>query len=122
MDDGCPDEDNDGISDSEDLCYNPGCITVDSQGCPQDTDSDGVPDCEDNCLHEAGPQKNNGCPSALTNEVLVLITLTVISVPVTIFLFIRRKKQKLKTKSIYGDDTIMYDDETATYDDHTRIY
>lgn len=119
-DNGCPDKDNDGVPDNEDMCDNPGCTQVDLQGCPLDTDSDGVTDCDDNCLYEAGPQKNNGCPSTLSSTVLVVITLTVISVPAAVFLFMHTKRQK--TKPMRGDDTIMYDDDTTVYDDHTRIY
>ena len=64
---GCPaqeeiDTDGDGVPDDRDVCDNPGCSTVDMNGCPIDSDSDGLADCEDNCPNQSGPQDNNGCP------------------------------------------------------------
>jgi hypothetical protein len=56
------DRDSDGVPDASDGCYNPGCSTVDSQGCPKDTDGDGTDDCSDRCVREPGPSTNNGCP------------------------------------------------------------
>lgn len=56
------DRDSDGVPDASDGCYNPGCSTVDSQGCPKDTDGDGTNDCSDRCVREPGPSTNNGCP------------------------------------------------------------
>ncbi|MBU6996622.1 MAG: thrombospondin type 3 repeat-containing protein [Theionarchaea archaeon] len=58
------DRDSDGVPDTSDGCYNPGCSVVDSQGCPKDTDGDGVDDCDDRCLREAGPSTNYGCPES----------------------------------------------------------
>ena len=56
------DRDGDGVSNSSDQCYNPGCTLVDSQGCPKDSDGDGVRDCDDDCPSEYGTA-DNGCPS-----------------------------------------------------------
>ena len=56
------DRDGDGVSNSSDQCYNPGCTLVDSQGCPKDSDGDGVRDCDDDCPSEYGTT-DNGCPS-----------------------------------------------------------
>lgn len=56
------DDDNDGIPNSKDSCYNPGCTVVDSKGCPRDTDGDGTSDCEDSCPTERGDAANKGCP------------------------------------------------------------
>jgi hypothetical protein len=69
--DGCPelpiyipyDEDNDGVTDEEDECENPGCDIVDEKGCPKDTDGDGLDDCVDDCRYQKGPASNDGCPS-----------------------------------------------------------
>jgi hypothetical protein len=57
------DSDNDGVPDSADVCDNPGCTIVDSQGCPRDSDNDGVPDCYDDCPHKKGEKTNKGCPA-----------------------------------------------------------
>lgn len=61
---GCPavDQDNDGVIDNQDGCYNPDCHIVDSRGCPRDSDSDGQNDCEDDCPSEYGDRLHNGCP------------------------------------------------------------
>jgi len=55
------DRDSDGVLNSSDQCYNPGCTIVDSQGCPKDSDGDGVRDCDDDCPSEYGTA-DNGCP------------------------------------------------------------
>jgi hypothetical protein len=57
-----PDADADGVPDSQDNCYNPGCSIVDSRGCPEDSDGDGINDCEDDCPYEEGVSSNDGCP------------------------------------------------------------
>lgn len=57
---GCPDSDDDGIADKEDVCPNiPGLVEF--EGCP-DTDGDGVQDSEDECPEIVGLIDNEGCP------------------------------------------------------------
>lgn len=56
------DSDNDGIIDSLDGCYSPGCQIVDSKGCPEDSDEDGANDCDDECPQLRGTSDNKGCP------------------------------------------------------------
>jgi predicted nucleic acid-binding Zn ribbon protein len=56
------DKDSDGIPDSADACYNPGCDIIDQSGCPLDSDGDDLPDCYDECIYEAGERTNKGCP------------------------------------------------------------
>ncbi|MBU7018442.1 MAG: PEGA domain-containing protein [Theionarchaea archaeon] len=56
------DDDGDGVSNSDDSCYNPDCNLVDANGCPKDTDNDGLNDCEDDCPRERGIAANDGCP------------------------------------------------------------
>jgi heat shock protein HslJ len=56
------DDDQDGIPNNSDRCYNPGCTIIDEHGCPRDTDGDGLPDCDDDCPGRAGDRANNGCP------------------------------------------------------------
>ena len=66
---GCPDADNDGVPDGQDLCPSkPGPANYD--GCP-DTDGDEVPDNVDRCPNESGPPENDGCP--IDNPPLVVI-------------------------------------------------
>ncbi|MFQ6088112.1 MAG: hypothetical protein ACE5K0_04345, partial [Candidatus Methanofastidiosia archaeon] len=55
------DEDEDGIPDSEDECYNPDCAIVDERGCPKDSDVDGISDCEDECPYDFGLKERRGC-------------------------------------------------------------
>lgn len=57
------DSDSDGVPDSVDSCYNPGCSLVNGRGCPADTDGDGLQDCYDDCPNERGDKANRGCPS-----------------------------------------------------------
>ena len=63
---GCPDQDADGIIDSADECpTEPG--PVETKGCP-DRDSDRVPDKRDKCPDEpippqADPDRSDGCPA-----------------------------------------------------------
>ena len=63
-----PDEDGDGVPDSQDNCPNtPAGTQVDANGCPitePDTDGDGVPDSQDNCPNTpSGTTVDaNGCP------------------------------------------------------------
>ena len=67
---GCPDADNDGVPDAEDLCpgQKPG-TQPDPQkhGCPLDSDNDGVPDAEDLCPNAKPGDKpdpsQKGCPA-----------------------------------------------------------
>ncbi len=62
---GCPDADNDGITDADDQCANTQSgVKVDAKGCPMDTDNDGVMDNIDRCPNEAGVVALNGCPDA----------------------------------------------------------
>ena len=63
---GCPDSDEDGIQDSEDLCPNKAGL-IEFSGCP-DTDGDGIQDSKDYCPTEAGPLENLGCPWADRDE------------------------------------------------------
>lgn len=70
------DSDNDGISDSVDSCYNPGCTIIDSQGCPRDSDGDGLSDCYDDCPHEKGERANRGCPVA---EVIIRVEISTVN-------------------------------------------
>lgn len=70
------DSDSDGIIDSVDDCYNPGCTTVDSRGCPIDADGDGLSDCYDDCPRERGEKTNKGCPVA---EVVVHIEISAVN-------------------------------------------
>ncbi|MDX2360042.1 MAG: OmpA family protein [Crocinitomicaceae bacterium] len=56
-----PDEDNDGIPDSEDKC--PSIFGKGENGCPNhDSDGDGVPDSVDDCPDKRGVLENDGCP------------------------------------------------------------
>jgi heat shock protein HslJ len=57
------DDDQDGIPNNSDSCYNPDCAIVDNRGCPKDTDRDGLNNCEDDCPNQAGSAANNGCPA-----------------------------------------------------------
>ncbi|MBU7045717.1 MAG: thrombospondin type 3 repeat-containing protein [Theionarchaea archaeon] len=56
------DDDGDGVSNSDDACYNPDCNLVNANGCPKDTDNDGLNDCEDDCPRDRGSAANDGCP------------------------------------------------------------
>jgi outer membrane protein OmpA-like peptidoglycan-associated protein len=57
---GCPDRDNDGITDADDVCPDiPGAAVL--KGCP-DTDNDGLTDNMDDCPKQAGPVAMKGCP------------------------------------------------------------
>jgi len=60
--DGCPDSDEDGVSDQKDQCpevWGP----ESNDGCPwPDKDDDGTPDIEDECPEVYGPPEYNGCP------------------------------------------------------------
>jgi hypothetical protein len=62
------DSDGDTILDDHDLCYNPGCYEVDSQGCPRDSDEDGVPDCDDACDFFPGEPTGDGCPELVGEQ------------------------------------------------------
>jgi outer membrane protein OmpA-like peptidoglycan-associated protein len=59
---GCPDTDGDGLLDKNDDC--PKIVgPKENNGCPWgDTDEDGLTDNIDNCPEEAGPRENKGCP------------------------------------------------------------
>jgi outer membrane protein OmpA-like peptidoglycan-associated protein len=62
--DGCPDPDNDkdGIPDSNDKCPTEAGV-AENDGCPDvDTDKDGIVDRLDKCPKDAGIEVNNGCP------------------------------------------------------------
>ncbi|HLG38906.1 MAG TPA: porin family protein, partial [Chitinophagaceae bacterium] len=61
---GCPDTDNDGLPDAEDKC--PGSAgLLSNAGCPyEDKDKDGVFDKDDKCPDVAGIKENKGCPPA----------------------------------------------------------
>ena len=67
---GCPDADNDGVPDAQDLCpgAKPGA-KADPQkpGCPLDSDNDGIPDAEDLCPNAKVGDKpdpsQKGCPA-----------------------------------------------------------
>jgi len=57
------DADNDGVSDSKDMCPDtPAGTAVDKKGCPLDRDNDGVADYLDSCPDVAGSKSMNGCP------------------------------------------------------------
>ena len=58
---GCPDADDDGVSDLEDKCPNEAGLVI-FGGCP-DTDGDGIPNADDECPEQAGVASNQGCPS-----------------------------------------------------------
>ena len=107
------DIDTDGVLDSQDRCYNPGCPIVDSQGCPQDSDSDGVDDCDDGCPSEYGTS-DNGCPSIPFGVFSDLSPFFYIFLIVMAFVIIMIVSRKRKKRTVY--------DETRAYDDDTRIY
>jgi outer membrane protein OmpA-like peptidoglycan-associated protein len=98
---GCPDKDNDGITDSEDRCPDQagaaeakGCLDSDKDGiidpddaCPSqpgstqlkgcpDRDLDGVADHKDNCPDTFGSAENNGCPLVKVIEQVQTVQLT----------------------------------------------
>ena len=59
------DEDEDGISNENDLCPNTSYgVKVDQFGCPLDTDNDGIPDFLDKCINTVAGIKvdSTGCP------------------------------------------------------------
>ncbi len=61
------DYDNDGISNSNDLCpYLPGL--ADESGCPNDRDGDGIDDYYDRCPSTVGLKKNKGCPELMEKD------------------------------------------------------
>ncbi len=66
-----PDDDNDGVPNSEDSCpETPGSVTA--AGCP-DADGDGIMDAKDKCPNKPGPAETGGCPDSdgdgLTDDV-----------------------------------------------------
>ena len=67
------DSDADGVFDSSDDCYNPGCTIVSVRGCPLDSDGDGLSDCYDDCPYEKGERTNKGCP--VTGIISIQITM-----------------------------------------------
>lgn len=71
------DSDQDGILDSADSCYNPGCSLVNGRGCPIDSDGDGLEDCYDKCPNERGERTNKGCP--LTQNAVIAIEICVVN-------------------------------------------
>ncbi len=71
------DSDQDGVPDSVDSCYNPGCSHVNARGCPKDTDGDGLQDCYDDCPNERGDKMNRGCP--LTQNAVTAIEICIIN-------------------------------------------
>jgi len=57
---GCPDTDNDGITDAKDKCPRDAGPAV-TMGCP-DRDGDGITDKDDKCPGDKGPASTMGCP------------------------------------------------------------
>ncbi len=103
------DRDGDGVLNSSDQCYNPGCTIVDSQGCPKDTDGDGVVDCDDDCPSEYSTT-SDGCPSpspsfSFSNTYMIAIlgaVIIIVVIIIIIFVVMQKKGKKKEVKREVG--------------------
>jgi outer membrane protein OmpA-like peptidoglycan-associated protein len=98
---GCPDTDNDGITDADDNCPNTVAGSkVNSRGCYLDRDNDGVTDDVDRCPDVAGSMANKGCPEIAQKDIQMI---TYIGSKI----FFENNSEKLKVASLSQLDELI---------------